>query len=105
MLPQLWLECNTQTTRALLEKHKRWNRIEKRTLPPTLTEAAKRWREERASLASGTCETYEAALEHLRKALGNTLVCEIEARDIASYQRDRLAEVPLVQQSTRKLLA
>jgi integrase len=74
------------------ELEKRWNRIEKRSLPPTLTEAAKRWLEKRAALASGTRQTYEAALKHLRGILGNKLVCEIEPRDILAYQKARLVQ-------------
>lgn len=69
-----------------------WNRIEKRSLPPTLTEAAKRWLEKRAALASSTRETYESALKHLREILGTTLVSEITARDIANYQKIRLSQ-------------
>ena len=74
------------------ELEKRWNRIEKRSLPPTLTEATKRWQKKRAGLASTTRETYEAAVVHLRGTLGNMLVCEIEATDIGAYQKDRLAQ-------------
>jgi integrase len=68
-----------------------WNRIEKRTLPPTITEASKRWLAKRAALASGTRRTYEAALQHVRKSLGTRLICEITARDIVAYQRGRLS--------------
>jgi integrase len=71
---------------------KKWNRIEKRTLPPTLAEAAKRWQEKRTALASNTLERYEAAVEHLRGVLGNILVCEIQARDIVAYQKLRLTQ-------------
>jgi len=78
-----------QRRRELEEK---WNRIEKRQLPPTLTQASKQWLAKRAGLAEGTRETYEAALEHLRKYFANTLVCEIEARDVADYQNKRLAQ-------------
>ena len=38
------------------ELEERWNRIEKRRLPPTFTEASKRWLEKRACLASNTLE-------------------------------------------------
>lgn len=84
------------------ELEKRWNRIEKRSLPPTLTEAAKRWLEKRAALASGTRQTYEAALKHLRGILGNMLVCEIEPRDIVAYRRLAWSKTPLARQSIRK---
>jgi integrase len=75
------------------ELEKKWNRIEKRSLPPSLTEAAKRWLEKRAGLASNTRDTYESALKHLREILGTMLVCEIEARDIVTYQKVRLAQL------------
>ena len=74
------------------ELERRWNRIEKRSLPPTLGEAAKRWLAKRASLASNTLETYKVALDHLKTSLGAMLVCEIEAKDIVAYQRARLAQ-------------
>jgi len=81
-------EAERRRRRELEEK---WNRIEKRCLPPTLTEAAKRWLEKRACLAWNTRETYKSALKHLRGILGTMLVCEIEARDIVAYQKARLA--------------
>lgn len=71
------------------ELEHRWNRIEKRELPPTLTEASKSWLTKRSGLAPGTRETYEAALKHLRAKLGSRLVCEIEAQDITAYQNLR----------------
>jgi integrase len=82
-------DAERQRRRALEQS---WNRIEKRSLPPSLTEAAKRWLEKRAALASGTRQTYEAALKHLRGILGNMLVCEIEPRDIVAYQKVRLVQ-------------
>ncbi len=74
------------------ELERNWNRIDKRSLPPTFTEAAKRWLEKRASLASNTLETYVGALKHVRACLGTMLVCDIEARDIVGYQKARLAQ-------------
>lgn len=82
-------EAERQRRRELEEK---WNRIEKRSLPPTLSEAAKRWLEKRAGLALNTRETYEGALKHVRELLGTMLVCEIEGRDIGAYQKARLAQ-------------
>jgi integrase len=74
------------------ELEKSWNRIERRSLPPTFTEAAKRWLEKRTGLASNTRETYQGALKHLREGLGTMLVSEIEARNIVAYQKARLAQ-------------
>ena len=74
------------------ELEKSWNRIEKRSLPPTFSEAAKHWLEKRASLASNTLETYRGALKNVGESLGTMLVCEIEARHIVAYQKIRLAQ-------------
>jgi hypothetical protein len=68
------------------ELEKSWNHIEKRSLPPTLTEAAKRWLQKRTGLAPNTRETYEGGLKHLQEILGTMLVSEIEARHIVGYQ-------------------
>lgn len=93
---------STKTTSKTLardaERHRRreleekWNRIEKRKLPPTLKEASKRWLEKRTALAATTRGTYEAALKHLKAILGSLLICEIESRDVVEYQRTRLAQ-------------
>src|SRR5580700_2556796 len=74
------------------ELEKKWNRIEKRSLPPTLIEAAKRWQEKRTALAAGTVERYEAALKHVRKGIVNMLVCDKEVRCVVGYQKKRLAQ-------------
>jgi integrase len=71
------------------ELETKWNRVEKRKLPPTLTEASARWLEKRSALSPGTQETYAAALKNVKKALGAMVVCEISARHIESYQRKR----------------
>lgn len=67
-------------------------RPEKRSLPPTLAEAARRWLEKRVGLASNTLEAYEVSLGHVTAALGTMLVCEIEARYVAAYQKARQAK-------------
>ena len=82
-------EAERQRRRELAEK---WNRIEKRSLPPTLAEAARRWLEKRAGLAPNTLETYEVSLGHVKATLGTMLVCEIEARHVAAYQKARQAK-------------
>lgn len=78
-----------QRRRELAE---RFNGVQKRVLPPTISQASKSWIEKRAGLATGTLQTYEAALAHVRTRFGTTLACEITARDIAEYQKARLAE-------------
>jgi integrase len=74
------------------EFEEKFNGIEKRKLPPTVTQASKAWIEKRVGLAEGTRETYEAALKHLRAKLGTMLVCDIAAQDVARYQDARSAE-------------
>lgn len=80
-------EAERKRRRQLEEK---WNKIEKRKLPPRFSEAATAWLEKRKpNLAEGTVETYEAALKHLRDAFGGKLVCDIEAVDVRAYQEAR----------------
>ena len=70
-----------------------WNKIEKRTLPPTFSQATKEWLAKIASAISpATKETYEAAKKHLTDCFGATLVCDITADDVRGYQRKRLKE-------------
>jgi hypothetical protein len=54
-------EAERQRRRGLAET---FNGIQKRTLPPTLSQAAKVWIEKRAGLKAVTRTTYEAALAH-----------------------------------------
>jgi integrase len=82
-------EAERQRRHELAEK---FNGVEKRKLPPTLSLASRLWIEKRAGLARGTREAYKAALKHVGAKLGAMLVCEITARHIAEYQRARLAE-------------
>src|SRR5215469_4468304 len=51
-----------------------FNGVQKRTLPPTMSQASKRWIDKRAGLAPATRETYEAALVHVKARLGTLLV-------------------------------
>ena len=74
------------------ELETKWNRVEKRKLPPTLTEASARWLEKRSALSAGTQETYAAALKNVKKALGAIVICEISARHIESYQGKRIEQ-------------
>jgi integrase len=72
------------------ELEMKWNKVEKRELPPTFSEGAKAWLEKRKpKLAEGTVETYAAALKHLKDAFGGKLVCDIEAADVRAYQESR----------------
>lgn len=69
-----------------------WNRIEKKTLPPTFERASAEWLHKRAALKASTRETYEYALKHLNAFFGKHLVYDIDAPDVAAYQKARTAE-------------
>lgn len=69
-----------------------WNRIEKKKLPPTFERASAEWLRKRAVLKDGTRETYTHSLKHLNVFFGKRLICDIDAPDVAAYQRARTAE-------------
>jgi integrase len=73
------------------EVETKWNRVERRSLPPTFERAASAWLEaEKPHLAERTCEIYEVAIRcHLTPALGSRLLCDIGADTIAAYQARR----------------
>lgn len=72
------------------ELERKWNKVEKRTLPPTFSSAAERWLEKRkSSLTPSTVKTYGAAVKHLRAAFGATLVSDLTAAEIARFQQSR----------------
>jgi hypothetical protein len=68
-----------------------WNRIEKKKLPPTFEQASAGWLSRRAALKGSTRETYEHALKHLKAFFGKGLISDIDARDVAAYQKARTA--------------
>jgi integrase len=76
------------------ELERTWNKIEKRTLPPTFERAAHGWLEGvKPHLAERTKDIYQVALDcHLTPAFGPMLVCDIHANGVASYQARRKAE-------------
>jgi len=84
--------CREAERQRRYELAEKFNGVQKRTLPPTIFQASKLWIQKRAGLAMVTRETYEAALVHVRAKLGTSLVCDVTARDVAEYQRKRLAE-------------
>ena len=77
-----------QRRRELEEK---WNRVERRSLPPTFRHASSAWLEaEKPHLAERTYEIYEVAVRcHLSPAFGPRLLCDIGADTIAAYQARR----------------
>jgi integrase len=84
-------EAERQRRRELEEK---WNRVERRTLPPRFERAALDWLEAvKPHIASRTQGIYDVAIRcHLSPALGSMLLCDIGAREIAAYQARRKAE-------------
>jgi len=81
-------EAEKQRRRQLEEQ---WNRIEKKRLPPTFEQASAEWLRRRAALKGSTRETYEHALKHLKAFFGKGLISDIDARDVADYQKARTA--------------
>lgn len=81
-------EAERQRRRELETK---WNRVERRALPPTFEVAATGWLAlEKPHLAKRTYEIYEVAIRcHLTPALGRQLLCDIGADTVASYQGKR----------------
>jgi integrase len=76
------------------ELEERINGIRKRALPPTFGRAADDWlAAAKPHLAERTKDIYGVALRcHLKPALGASLLCDIDANRIASYQARRKAE-------------
>jgi integrase len=81
-------EAERQRRRELETK---WNRVERRTLPPTFERASSAWiAAEKPHLAERTYQIYEVAIRcHLTPALGPRLLCDIGADAIAAYQARR----------------
>jgi integrase len=84
-------EAERQRRRELETK---WNRVERRSLPPTFERASSAWLDaEKPHLAERTYEIYEVAVRcHLNPALGRRLLCDIDADTIAAYQAKRKRE-------------
>lgn len=81
-------EAERQRRRELETK---WNRVERRSLPPTFERASSAWLEtEKPHLAERTYEIYDVAIRcHLTPALGPRLLCDIGADAVGSYQAKR----------------
>ncbi|HTV57670.1 MAG TPA: tyrosine-type recombinase/integrase [Verrucomicrobiae bacterium] len=84
-------EAERQRRRELEIK---WNRVERRSLPPAFGHAADDWFQNvKPHLAERTEAIYEVALRcHLKPALGSLLLCDIDASRVASYQVRRKTE-------------
>jgi integrase len=81
-------EAEKQRRRVLEES---WNRITKRTLPPTLDKAAGEWLKKReGEVAPNTMSIARVALKHILPTFGSKLLCDIAPADVAAYQQARL---------------
>jgi integrase len=79
-------DAEKQRRRQLEEQ---WNRIEKKKLPPTFEQASAEWLRKRAALKESTRETYKHAIKHLNAFFRKRLICDIEALEVAAYQKAR----------------
>ena len=83
-------EAEKQRRRHLEES---WNRITRRTLPPTFEKASQDWLTiKRPQLAPRSLRIEQANLAHLLPVLRSRLISDIDALDIARYQQARLEE-------------
>ncbi len=70
-----------------------YNRIPKRERVPLFSHAADVWVAGKGGLTESSIDRYKRCLPQLKKEFGDRLVCDIDANDVADYQRKRLAEV------------
>jgi len=84
-------DAERQRRRELQEK---WNKIERRTLPPRFDKAADEWLGQvKPDLAERTQDIYDVAIRcHLTPALGSLLLCDIGAEEISKYKEARKKE-------------
>lgn len=68
------------------------NRIPKRERVPLFRLAAKEWREGKTGIEASSLKRYCQCVDHLVAEFGTRLVCDLDASDIAGYQRKRLAD-------------
>ena len=73
------------------ELEQAYNHIPKRERVPLFANAAEVWLAGKTGLAPKSTERYEQCLPHLKEEFGKRLVCDLDANDIAEYQRKRLA--------------
>jgi len=67
------------------------NRIPKRDRVPLFRLAAQEWQDGKTGIESSSLQRYRQCVDHLVAEFGDRLVCDLDAPDIAGYQRKRLA--------------
>ena len=72
------------------ELEQAYNHIPKRERVPLFSNAADLWLAGKTGLAQKSTERYEQCVSYLKKEFGKRLVCDIDANDVAEYQRKRL---------------
>ena len=68
-----------------------FNRIPKRERVPLFSNAGVVWLAGKTGLAVRSTQRYEQCIPRLKAEFGDRLVCDIDANDVAAYQRKRLA--------------
>ena len=74
------------------ELEQAYNHIPKRERVPLFLNAADVWLAGKTGLAPKSTERYEQCVPHLKREFGKRLVCDIDANDVAEYQRKRLTD-------------
>jgi integrase len=72
------------------ELERAYNHIPKRERVPLFSNAADVWLAGKTGLAPKSTLRYEQCVPHLKQEFGKRLVCDIDANDVAEYQRKRL---------------
>ena len=73
----------------LLELQESFGRIKRRQLPPPLTVAAQAWLDGKVTVSRHTEVSYRGAIGHLGDYFGRTLLCDITADSVVTYQKFR----------------
>jgi integrase len=73
------------------ELEQAYNHIPKRERVPLFSNAADVWLAGKMHLAPKSTVRYEQCVLHLKEEFGKRLLCDLDANDIAEYQRKRLA--------------
>lgn len=83
-------EAEKQRRRELEES---WNRITRRTLPPTFEKAAGEWQARRdGRVAPSTLTIGRVSIMHLSPRFAEKLLCDITPKAVEAYQQARLRE-------------